>query len=460
MGDPPSGGVFRLAAAARKLDVDNSLPLKVYYRTADNLLKQASIYRKENSITDLYILLLRFSSLVSETIPEHHDYKKLFLEERNYYRRKLVEVINELELLKPEVKRQLEQHNVPALKSYSSGVEWPPNTQRSSVSKFNEQKDIQSYGSSNKQVFSSTGGGTTALSSEFNQSNESSLKSLRIPRANDETLARHSFLASIGKTKLNLLRSAPIHYPNSIEASPNETPSYTQSLSLCIPPSSAGAKRNTFSPESSLDPSRWLDSDLTPQGRPFSVDQLADKFPHWDPFNQPFPPPVAAPVQSAPASFDYYSTIATHSNPPLIGINEATGVLQDDATGRKAPKQLHVSLKMMEEFLQVAKLNTQKNLETCGVLSGYLEKGIFHVTTLIIPKQESTSDSCQTVNEEEIFDIQDKRSLFQLGWIHTHPSQSCFMSSIDLHTHYSYQIMLQEAIAIVMAPTDTTRLVL
>ncbi|KAL5996328.1 AMSH-like ubiquitin thioesterase 3 [Asimina triloba] len=43
---------------------------------------------------------------------------------------------------------------------------------------------------------------------------------------------------------------------------------------------------------------------------------------------------------------------------------------------------------------------------------------------------------CQTMNEEEIFDLQDKLSLFPLGWIH---------------------VMLPEAIAIVMAPTDTTR---
>jgi STAM-binding protein len=112
---------------------------------------------------------------------------------------------------------------------------------------------------------------------------------------------------------------------------------------------------------------------------------------------------------------------------------------------------------MMDEFMRMAKANTSRNLETCGVLAGSLKKGIFYVCTLIIPKQESTSDSCQTVNEEEIFDCQDKRGLFQLGWIHTHPSQSCFMSSIDLHTHYSYQIMLPEAIAIVMAPTDNSR---
>ncbi|KAJ0981369.1 hypothetical protein J5N97_009624 [Dioscorea zingiberensis] len=60
----------------------------------------------------------------------------------------------------------------------------------------------------------------------------------------------------------------------------------------------------------------------------------------------------------------------------------------------------------------------------------------FFVTALIIPKQESTSDSYLATNEEEIFDYQDKLSLFPLGWIH---------------------IMLLEAIAIVMAPRDGSR---
>ncbi|XP_028123304.1 long chain base biosynthesis protein 1-like [Camellia sinensis] len=43
---------------------------------------------------------------------------------------------------------------------------------------------------------------------------------------------------------------------------------------------------------------------------------------------------------------------------------------------------------------------------------------VFHITTLIVLKQESTSDSCQTLNEEEIFEVQDKYSLFPFGWIH------------------------------------------
>ncbi|XP_022733828.1 AMSH-like ubiquitin thioesterase 2 isoform X2 [Durio zibethinus] len=124
---------------------------------------------------------------------------------------------------------------------------------------------------------------------------------------------------------------------------------------------------------------------------------------------------------------------------------EASRVLQD----------VHISARLMEDFLELAKDNTEKDLETCGVLGAFLEKGTFYVTTLIIPKQESTSNSA--VNEEEIFAIQNDRSLFPVGWIHTHPSQSCFMSSIDLHTQYSYQVMVPEAFAIVVAPTDNSR---
>eukprot|EP00268_Persea_americana_P024831 TRINITY_DN24216_c0_g1_i2.p1 TRINITY_DN24216_c0_g1~~TRINITY_DN24216_c0_g1_i2.p1 ORF type:complete len:146 (+),score=16.17 TRINITY_DN24216_c0_g1_i2:466-903(+) len=115
------------------------------------------------------------------------------------------------------------------------------------------------------------------------------------------------------------------------------------------------------------------------------------------------------------------------------------------------------SVRLMEDFLELARANTDNDLETCGVLGAFLKNRTFYVTTLIIPKQESTSSTCQTLNEEEIYAVHDEKSLFPVGWIHTHPSQSCFMSSIDLHTHYSYQVMLPEALAIVMAPTDATR---
>ncbi|XP_059656108.1 AMSH-like ubiquitin thioesterase 2 isoform X1 [Cornus florida] len=131
--------------------------------------------------------------------------------------------------------------------------------------------------------------------------------------------------------------------------------------------------------------------------------------------------------------------------------------LGDGLAASTVLKDVHISARLLDDFLELARDNTNNDLETCGVLGAFLKEGTFYVTTLIIPKQESTSGSCQALNEEEIFAIQNEQSLFPVGWIHTHPSQSCFMSSIDLHTQYSYQVMVPEAVAIVMAPTDNSR---
>ncbi|KAG5672935.1 hypothetical protein PVAND_003022 [Polypedilum vanderplanki] len=106
----------------------------------------------------------------------------------------------------------------------------------------------------------------------------------------------------------------------------------------------------------------------------------------------------------------------------------------------------------MKKFLDVAASNTMKNIETCGILCGKLQNHQLSITHVILPKQTGTSDSCNTMNEEEIFDIQDQMNLITLGWIHTHPTQSAFLSSVDLHTQCGYQIMLPEAIAIVCSP--------
>lgn len=104
-------------------------------------------------------------------------------------------------------------------------------------------------------------------------------------------------------------------------------------------------------------------------------------------------------------------------------------------------------------FLNLASNNTQRNLETCGILAGQLISNAFFISHLLIPQQESTSDTCDTLNEEVIFDYCDENELLTVGWIHTHPTQTCFMSSRDLHTHAGYQVGLPEAIAIVCAPS-------
>ncbi|KOC59444.1 STAM-binding protein-like A [Habropoda laboriosa] len=108
--------------------------------------------------------------------------------------------------------------------------------------------------------------------------------------------------------------------------------------------------------------------------------------------------------------------------------------------------------KLMHNFLMLAFTNTMNNKETCGILAGKLERNKLLVTHLLIPEQTGSPDSCVTHNEEDIFDYQDQHNLITLGWIHTHPTQTAFLSSVDLHTHCAYQLMMAEAIAIVCAP--------
>lgn len=119
-------------------------------------------------------------------------------------------------------------------------------------------------------------------------------------------------------------------------------------------------------------------------------------------------------------------------------------------------RTIFLPAELSDSFLKIADSNTQKNLETCGILVGKLSRNAFFITHLVIPEQDSTSETCSTKNEEKMFDYIDNEDpdLFILGWIHTHPTQSCFLSSIDLHTQNSYQIMLNEAIAIVCAPSN------
>jgi STAM-binding protein len=116
-------------------------------------------------------------------------------------------------------------------------------------------------------------------------------------------------------------------------------------------------------------------------------------------------------------------------------------------------RTIFLSPRVRSRFLTIALANTRRNLETCGILCGRLISNAFFVLKLVIPEQEATSDTCDTVNESALFDYCDENDLMTLGWIHTHPSQTCFMSSRDLHTHGGYQVQLAESIAIVCAPS-------
>ncbi|KAL0794560.1 hypothetical protein Bca101_065937 [Brassica carinata] len=81
----------------------------------------------------------------------------------------------------------------------------------------------------------------------------------------------------------------------------------------------------------------------------------------------------------------------------------------------KILRDVHISERLMEDFTELARENTEKDLETCGTLAAFL---------------------CQAMNEVDVFSIQNERELYPVGWIH---------------------VMVPEAFAIVVAPTDSSR---
>uniref|UniRef100_R7W3A6 MPN domain-containing protein n=1 Tax=Aegilops tauschii TaxID=37682 RepID=R7W3A6_AEGTA len=517
MGPPqPAKGIISIEACARPIAVDHRISLPYYFRIAGTLLRQAKIYRDEKNILDLYVILLRYTSLLCETIPKHRDYPVFKLREAEFVRNAnsstLIDVVNELESLKPVVKRQLVEHNRRGSPE-ANGLngthaaslrkeKHPPTTYSTqpfvgSLQKFypDGRHHVASWTSiqTDRQIRKHCISGYLKFGTTLIVSGDWSFYTVRYPCNLEFT---QSDMTSLVPAMLNQdgLHGPSTTYPDSTTKDNDDMQSV---LSLDDGRWSAPAEECTSTPSASLEG---------------ELSQLN--------IRQPSPPPVLAEVHPDRA-------------PPISPsrVADPTQGLAISETGRY--HNLHVPVKLMECFLRVAEANTKRSLETCGVLAGTLKKRTFHITTLIIPKQKSTSDSCEATNEEELFEVQDKGSLFTLGWIHpirsmlpncgqcfmhfpytmegavkllpcdhevtgsspgnsllqecrerlriidpkwpmassivdrllsslivcfpfqTHPTQSCFLSSIDLHNHYSYQVMLPEAIAIVMAPTDT-----
>lgn len=463
-----SSGRINVAASAKRLDVDNRITLRYYYRIADNILKQADIFRAEKNYIDLYIMLLRFSSLVTETIPRHRDYRASPQSDKNSLRKKSLNAVIELESLKPAVEQKIDElsrkhtYQINGRGHFhqnnylDSSPEWPSvknqnlnnyaitKTPRPATPEYAYQNQIQQF-SHTKPL--------KPVESQFRQ------LSLSVPLPKEETLSRHSLL---GPNGLRGHWQPPtsfkgIRYPSNIDLTPVEIPSDCPRDNNLRPPVEDGVLiKKDFSIselEKSSSDSTFPQSNDNKMPRAEEHGSLISFEPIETPvqvdlIRQPSPPPVLADVQDL---------IPTTSPPVAEAEYGRENPSSDGLICSEAPMELHISTTLMDSFMKLAKSNTDKNLETCGVLAGSLKNRKFYITALIIPKQESTSDSCQTTNEEEIFEVQDKQSLFPLGWIHTHPTQSCFMSSIDVHTHYSYQIMLPESIAIVMAPRDSSR---
>ncbi|WFD31910.1 ubiquitinyl hydrolase 1 [Malassezia sp. CBS 17886] len=149
---------------------------------------------------------------------------------------------------------------------------------------------------------------------------------------------------------------------------------------------------------------------------------------------------------------------AARPPPGNKGRRAPAGIRRSDTTGGAAAcapqpvRPVYLPRAAITQFLALAAANTEANTETCALLLGTERDGRLCVTHLVAPPQTGTGHSCAADGEEDVLAFQLAHDIDVLGWIHTHPSQSCFLSSLDLHTQAGYQTLLPEAFAVVCAP--------
>lgn len=69
-------------------------------------------------------------------------------------------------------------------------------------------------------------------------------------------------------------------------------------------------------------------------------------------------------------------------------------------------RDVHLSLELLKTFLNLAKSNTTKSIETCGILAGTLDatQNVFKISNLLLPTQKGTTDQVEMINEEALLE--------------------------------------------------------
>jgi STAM-binding protein len=335
-----SSDTINIAARTQKIDVDNRFSLRIYYRIADNILKQADIFRAEKNVIDLYVMLLRFCSLVSETIPRHRDYRTSPQSKKELLRKKLLTSVIELEKLKPLAQQKINELN--SRKSYQhNGRENFRSNYSTDISPVKKQT-MASYNQI-KAVGQTAGDsvyrGSRAQQFSYVRPVEDNMKrlSLTLPPPKEETLSRHSILGPNGlKGQWQPPTSDKgVRYPTIIDLSPVEIPSLRQSLE----DGPLNKKENSISEHngSDLESIRTQSEDCQVQRVDetpslISFEETEDSSP-IKVIRQPSPPPVLAEVQ------DLIPTVSPHVDEAVCKTETPSS---DSFVRGESPLQLHI----------------------------------------------------------------------------------------------------------------------
>ncbi|CAH0055122.1 unnamed protein product [Clonostachys solani] len=455
-----------------------SRPLKVVELTAQ-AEDFANFALSEGDIGRAYVMLYRHSLLVLNYLPRHPEYKTP--EGRKACRslsKRVDSVLEDLEQLKPEINNAYKEWERMRPADEPSKPQPRPVTDRRSYAEFAARDPTLS---GNARILDASEHQDLAVdlarreitrrdtvrraTKQAGLSDEETLTRRRAGRWDDwdrtSTIAQDNDLQrQMEAARRNLDSPAPardIHPVESISQPVPQTYNYP-SISKSRPvgfESSETPLSPVYEPPPTAQPAR-------PPKQPLHMDEYsATKLEGSTPtipskvalvdYQPLIPSPQAGPVAQQPPARPPKAEIPDET-PPIPRKERLTFKPGAYLENGDPIRSIFLPRALRRDFLKVAADNTRRGLEMCGILCGTPVNNALFIRCLLIPDQKCTSDTCETENESAMFDYCDSEDLLMIGWIHTHPTQTCFLSSRDLHTHAGYQIMMPESIAIVCAP--------
>ncbi|KAK7112138.1 STAM-binding protein-like [Littorina saxatilis] len=406
----PTKKVRALADYGSQVEVDKTISPKLYFRSGREMLRMANMYCDEGNMESAFILYSKFITLFVEKLPSHPDFKSSPPNDVQDFKRKVKKVFP----LAEEIKSQLKKKYIEEEQKWQA--EEQKRQEQLAREEEQQRKEKEEQIKKDEEMARQM---QTEAEERWMKEQENKYKHLQQQEAERIAAEKRRKEEEEASSSMGAgVMLIPADISGVVSDTGGDLPSAPTPAPRTVVP---GTADQSVSPVPRI-PDRELKKHLS------ITDQGPEDVPSLPP--PAYSPPI--PDRSTKPADHFMST----------GPFDGSGGIRD----------VVVPVELMEKFVKVSHGSTLKNVETMGILCGKVAGAAFKITHLFIPNQSGTPDSCDMKNEEELIFYQDKYDLITFGWIHTHPTQTAFLSSVDMHTHFAYQKMLPEAIAIVCSP--------
>jgi len=388
-----------LAEAAANFHPDSHIPIRRYFRSGNEMIKMAEVYFGEDHLEAAYVLYMKYITLHIEKLPRHKDFGSVLPQEKKKVKATVKEVMAKTEELK-EVLR----------------------------ARFSSEHEVW-------------------LRAEKRRQEEEELRAMEErKRAEEEARCKAAEAASIERD-----RQVAMWHQAQLDAEARGLPPPPQpSFSPTTPPPAPAV----YHP-SSIEHSLALDAQRPPYNPSnYELPSAPSASPSAPSASPSAPPasPSAPPPSDPPPSYDRCVKPAPVASLPPPSVNPVPTFdrsAKPQMSNSSSIRTVILPQDLIPTFLRIAKMNSDRGIETLGTLGGSLRNNRLVISHLVIPRQTGKSDSCTMEGLEDVWDVHDRENIIFLGWIHTHPEYDVFLSSVDMHNQYEWQHMLPEALAIV-----------